>query len=110
MKKPSKMTNEELARQLEAIPPFLMKEARHLTDAEDCLEEAAERLRKSALVETALNINVGMNNAAAKITADLRRRLRVAEETLEKISKDDLCGHREQAARALSDIRAEGGK
>lgn len=42
--------------------------------------------------------------------AELQRRLKVADDALAKISKDDLCGHREQAARALSDIRAEGGE
>ena len=108
MKKLSEMTNEELAKELlETVGldgPFCI--------CERCstVREAAARLRKDALVETALNINVGMNNAAATITADLRRRLKIAEDALEKIAKDDLCGHREQAARALSDIRAEGGK
>lgn len=40
----------------------------------------------------------------------LKSVLKIAEDTLTKISKDDLCGHREQAARALCDIRAEGGE
>lgn len=40
----------------------------------------------------------------------LKSVLKIAEDTLTKISKDDLCGHREQAARALYDIRAEGGE
>lgn len=52
--KPSKMTNEKLAENIEAIPPFLIKAARNLTDADDCLREAAKRLRVMGNVETAL--------------------------------------------------------
>ena len=136
MKKLSEMTNDELARQLDAIPPFLMKEARHLTDSEDCLREAAARLRRID-ERTSLTCYLKMKSGVcscysckrdgdcdnceygdirewaandANTIAGLRRRLKIAEDALEKISKDDLCGHREQAARALSDIRAEGGK
>lgn len=83
--KASKMTNEMLAKNLEATIPFLMEEARHLTDADEIMTEAAARLRKSTLIEAALNINVGMNNAAAMITADLRAKLKVAEDALEKL-------------------------
>ena len=44
--KPKNMTNEQLAHNLEATIPFLMKEARNLTDAEEILRVAAARLRK----------------------------------------------------------------
>lgn len=49
---------------------------------------------------------------ACKCCDDAERRLKIAEDALLKIAKDDLCGHREMAARVLYDIHAiaeEGG-
>lgn len=42
--KAGKMTNEELAHNLHATIPFLAKEARHVTDADEIMREAATRL------------------------------------------------------------------
>ena len=42
--KAGKMTNEELAHNLHATIPFLTKEARHVTDADEIMREAATRL------------------------------------------------------------------
>ena len=42
--KADKMTNEELAHNLHATIPFLTKEARHVTDADEIMREAATRL------------------------------------------------------------------
>ena len=44
--KASEMTNEMLAHNLCATIPFLTKEARHVTDADEIMREAAARLRK----------------------------------------------------------------
>lgn len=43
--KAGKMMNEELAHNLYATIPFLTKEARHVTDADEIMREAATRLR-----------------------------------------------------------------
>ena len=42
--KAGKMTNEELAHNLHATIPFLTKEARHVTDADEIMREATTRL------------------------------------------------------------------
>ena len=51
----------------------------------NCVNEAAARLLKMDALDMALNIEVGMNKAAAEITVALRRRLKVAEDALEKL-------------------------
>lgn len=73
--KANKMTNEQLARNLEATIPFLMAAARHQTDADDILREAAKRLRRPSPVDDDLL------KMARDIDA-LRAKLKVAEDAL----------------------------
>lgn len=49
--------------------------------------EAAQRLRKMDAMEMALNLEVGMNKVAAKSSVRLKRRVSLAEETLEMIDE-----------------------
>ena len=84
----SKMTNEQLAHNLEATIPFLMKEARHLTDADEIMTEAAARLRALSTLTTHTDNSEVIAELerkyayACKCCDDAERRLKVAKNAL----------------------------
>ena len=82
--KPSEMTNERIAEELIATIPHLSDEAWSCTDADDILREAAARLRKS---EERVSKQKSINKELVDEVADLRCRLKVAEDALDKIYK-----------------------
>ena len=73
--KASEMTNEELAARLEKVLP-----------GNYYIVEAVERLRKMDAMEMALNIEVGMNKAAAEMTVKQKRMLSVMEKRLKMLA------------------------
>lgn len=88
---PSEMTNERIAEELIATIPHLSDEAWSCTDADEILREAAARLRKSDITIVAQKAKAAAEGYAYGLeeVADLRRRLKVAEDALEKI--DNMC-------------------
>ena len=107
--KPSEMTNERIAEELIATIPHLSDEAWSCTDADDILREAAARLRK-------IDITIGYADGREEVV-DLRRRLKIAEDALDKVYKciDNHYGvdasllAKNIIADALAAIRKEGG-
>ena len=83
--KPSEMTNERIAEELIATIPHLSDEAWSCTDADDVLREAADRLRKFDIAIVAQKARAAAEGYAdgREEVADLRRRLKVAEEICE---------------------------
>ena len=84
--KASKMTNEMLADNLYETMPLLMKGARLFKDADEIMCEAAERLR---LKQQSDNYAAALCRKESEYKSeiyDLRRRLKVAEDALEKIT------------------------
>lgn len=104
----SEMTNERISEELIATIPHLSDEAWSCTDADDILREAAARLRK-------IDITIGYAHGCEEF-AELRRRLKVAEDALDKVYKciDNRYGVDESLlakniiADALAAIRKEG--
>lgn len=103
----SEMTNERIADVIEqtycaSSSPF-----------GETMREAAARLRLLDNVTMALNIEVGMNNVAAKITASMRAKLKVAEDALEESlnysNSEELRKAQHKAKNALAAIRGKGG-
>ena len=82
--KPSEMTNERIAEELIATIPNLNDEAWSCTDADDILREAAARLRKIDITIVAQKAKAAAEGYAdgREEVADLRRRLKVANEAL----------------------------
>ena len=83
--KPSEMTNERIAEELIAIIPHLSDEAWSCTDDDDILREAAARLRKIDITIVAQKAKAAAEGYAhgCEEVADLRCRLKVAEEICE---------------------------
>ena len=112
--KPSEMTNERIAEELIATIPHLSDEAWSCTDADDILREAAARLRKS---EERVSKQKSINKELVDENEALRRRLKVAEDALDKVYKciDNRYGvdasllAKKIIADALAAIREEGG-
>ena len=117
--KPSEMTNERIAEELIATIPHLSDEAWSCTDADDVLREAADRLSKFDIAIVAQKARAAAEGYAdgREEVADLRRRLKVAEEALDKVYKciDNRYGvdasllAKKIIADALDAIRNEGG-
>ena len=113
--KPSEMTNERIAEELIATIPHLSDEAWSCTDADDILREAAARLRKS---EERVSKQKSINKELVDENEALRRRLKVAEDALDKVYKciDNRYGvdasllAKNIIADALDAIRGEGGE
>lgn len=76
----NEMTNEELAKFIERVTPYF--EDRFLTE----FHEVATRLRKMDAMEMALNIEVGMNMAAAEMTVKQKRMLSAMEKRLKMLA------------------------
>lgn len=95
--KANEMTNEILAENLEATIPFLMKEARHITDADEIMIEAAARLR-----------NVTIHSDNSKVIDELQRRLKIAEDALEKCVRVQCSGDDDSISCEECDLACDG--
>lgn len=78
--KASEMTNERIAEELVSTITHLSDAALACTDADDILREAAARLRKQGEI-------IKMAHVETRIATQLRRRLKVAEDALEKLQE-----------------------
>lgn len=85
--KPSEMTNERIAEELIATIPHLSDEAWSCTDADDILREAAARLRKTCAKNYKFDSLEELLSVERRNNTDLRRRLKVAEDALDKVYK-----------------------